>query len=125
MKQETRLQTAVSDYIKMQYPDVIFTSESSGLRVPMGLAVQMKRQRSRDKLPDLIILHPSGSYHGMCLELKSHYSDVYLKNGSLRSMPRVQEQNKTLIKLRKIGYFAEFCVGFDQAMHMIDAYMNN
>lgn len=123
-KQEERLQTAVANYIKMQYPNVIFTSESSGIRVSMGVAVQMKRQRSKHKLPDLIILEPKGKFHGLCIELKKNRKEIYLKDGSLSSKKHVQEQKKTLDLLNEKGYKAVFSCGFDETQKIIDEYMS-
>lgn len=125
MKKEERLQIAVARYIKMQYPNVIFTSESSGIRVSMGVAVQMKKQRSLHKLPDMIILEPSKGYNGLCLELKNTYSDCYLKNGDVRQTKHIQEQAKTLQLLEYKGYKATFACGFDEAQRIIDEYLRS
>jgi len=57
MKSEENLQIAISSYLKYQYPDVIFTSESSGIRLTIGQATKAKKQRSKHKLPDMIILY--------------------------------------------------------------------
>ena len=123
-KQEERLQTAVSTYLKTQYPNVVFTSESSGIRVSMGVAVQMKRQRSKHKLPDLIILEPKGNFHGLCIELKKNRKEIYLKDGSLSTKKHVQDQKNTLDLLESKGYKAVFGCGFDEAKEIIDNYMN-
>lgn len=125
MKKEERLQTQIATYLKLQYPDVIFTSESSGLRVGIGLAMQMKRQRSKHKLPDLLILHPNKKYKGLFLELKKDLSEAYLKNGQLREKKHIQEQNKTLQKLNKLGYYACFSCGFSETKNIIDKYFSN
>jgi len=122
--QESRLQSAVSDYLKLAYPKVIFTSEASGIRVPMPVAVQMKRQRSNVKLPDLIILEPKGQYHGLMIELKNRLSDVYLKDGTtFRSSEHVKQQAKTLELLNEKGYKAIFSFGLDETIKNIDSYM--
>lgn len=124
MKKETRLQTQVSNYIKLQYPNVMFTSESSGLRVPIGLAVQMKKQRSNHKLPDMIILEPRKDFYGLMLELKNSEADYLKKDGTLRGDKHVQEQQKSLTELSKKGYLATFVGGFDEAKRVIDFYLS-
>ena len=118
---ETSLQIAVSDYIKLRYKGVVFTAESSGLRVPIGTAKKMKRQRSVHKQPDMIILEPRGNYCGLILELKK--TGTRLKDGSLPNNEHINEQKKTLKLLSDKGYCASFAVGFDEAQITIDSYM--
>lgn len=121
-KREESLQIAIAAYIKLQYPDVIFTSESSGLRLTIGQAVKAKKLRSDGKLPDMIILEPNYKYRGLILELKKEGERVIKKNGEYAT-PHIKEQAKILHRLRDKGYFAEFGVGFDDTRRMIDAYM--
>lgn len=124
-KKEEQLSKAVSKYLKIQYPDVVFTCDASGVRLTMGQATALKAQRSVHKIPDMIILKPNGEYHGLILELKSEDSSPYLKDGSLSKGQHIQEQNQTLTALLNIGYYAVFAVGFDQAKEVIDNYMAN
>lgn len=123
-KQEERLHENICQYIRMQYPDVIFTSDSSGVRLTIGQAVKMKKLRSEKGIPDLIILEPRVNYHGLILELKRENETVFLKDGSLSKDAHIQEQDKILTRLAKKGYLAIFVVGFDKAKHMINYYMN-
>ena len=109
----------------MQYSDVVFTCDASGVRLTMGQATALKAQRSVHKIPDMIILKPNGEYHGLILELKSEDSSPYLKDGSLSKGQHIQEQNQTLTALLNIGYYAVFIVGFNQAKEVIDNYMAN
>ena len=124
-KKEEQLTKAVSKYLKIQYPDVVFTCDASGVRLTMGQATALKAQRSVHKIPDMIILKPNAEYHGLILELKSEDSSPYLKDGSLSKGQHIQEQNQTLTTLLNIGYYAVFAVGFDNAKKVIDNYMAN
>lgn len=123
-KSEENLQIAVCKYIRHQFPQVIFTSESSGLRLTMGQAVKAKKCRSEGKLPDLIILEPRGHASGLILELKKQGEVVYNRDGSYRA-GHVAEQGKTLERLRKKGYIAQFVIGFDNAKFIIDTYLRS
>ena len=76
-KAEENLSLAVCKYLKLAYPSVIFTAESSGIRVSIGIAVKMKNQRSCNGLPDLMILEPRGNYHGLMIELKKENSRLF------------------------------------------------
>lgn len=124
-KKEEQLSKSVSRYLKLQYPDVVFTCDSSGIRLTIGQATALKAQRSTHKIPDMIILKPNAEYHGLILELKSDDSSPFLKDGSLSKGKHIQEQNQTLTELLSIGYYAVFAVGFDNAKKIIDDYFND
>ncbi len=120
-KEEEKLQIAICQYIKTQYPDVIFTSEASGLRLPIGLAVKAKKMRSKHTLPDLWILEPSGGFHGLIIELKT--KSAFNDKGDLKPTPHVKAQLETINILNIKGYASAFCGGFDAAKDLIDNYM--
>lgn len=124
-KKEESLSKAVSKYLKVQYPNVVFTCDASGVRLTIGQATLLKAQRSVHKIPDMIILKPNTEYHGLILELKSKDSSPYLKNGTLSTGKHIQEQNQTLSILSSNGYCAVFAVGFDNAKKIIDNYMKS
>ena len=119
MKAEENLQIAVCNYLRLQYPDVIFTSESSGVRLTMGQAVKAKKMRSGDKLPDLWILEPRNGYHGLMIELKSEWP--FKKNGDAKT-EHVAKQMETIRRLVAKGYSAYLVTGFDAAKAIIDCY---
>jgi hypothetical protein len=123
MSKEAHLHIAICLYIKDKYPDVIFTSESSGIRVPIGQARQLKRMRSCSALPDIWIAEPRRTYFGCFLELKKEGTTIYKKDGDLRADPHLQAQAKILAKLQDKNYFAHFVVGYDSAIAIIDYYM--
>ena len=54
IKEET-LHLSICRYIKFAYPKVLFTSESSGLRVSINQAKKLKDMRSCSGLPDIMI----------------------------------------------------------------------
>jgi hypothetical protein len=126
MKNETNLQIAICNYLKLQYPNVIFFSEPSGLRVSIGQAVQLKKMRSIGKLPDLFIAEPGKSlsgekWHGLFIEIKAE--NIFKQDGSLKKNEHLEAQNKMLILLNQKGYRAFFGVGFDSCKQIIDDYL--
>ncbi len=127
MKKEAILHRQVCDYLRKQYPNVLFTSEASGLRLTMGQAVQMKRLRSCNGFPDLMIFEPKRmsndrEYFGLFLELKADGTKLRNSDGYYAT-PHLREQRKLLDKLSTRCYFAEFAVGFDEAKRIIDEYL--
>lgn len=126
MIKEKKLTFQISEFLQQEYPNVVFTCDASGLRLPIPLAVQLKRQRSRHAIPDLLILSPSpdGKYHFMVLELKTEKNSPFLRNGNLSTDKHVQEQAFTLGKLKLAGAYAEFAVGLEDAKNKINQYFN-
>lgn len=120
-KKEEKLQISVCKYLKLQYPNIIFASDGSGVRLTKGQAVLAKKMRSDKGYPDLFIAEPRGAFSGLYLELKKDGEVVYNRNGSIRKDK--QEQNEMLIRLREKGYVAEFAVGFDACKRLIDSYL--
>ncbi len=122
-KEEDILTGQVCAYISLQYPDVIFTQDSSGIKLPIGLAKKMKNRRSSKGLPDIWILEPKGGYHGLFLELKKEGEQLQLKTSDKWKNEHIVEQAEILLKLTAKGYWAWFAVGFDEAKQYIDNYM--
>lgn len=122
MKKEENLQIQVCQYIKLQYPDAIFFSDASGIRLTIGQAVKAKKMRSGRAIPDIFIAHPNNKYHGLFLELKA--DAIYNKKGVLKTS-HLQEQEQMIERLKLKGYYACFAIGFDSTKYLIDDYFLN
>jgi hypothetical protein len=120
---EKTLHRAICDYIRLQYPGVVFRSDAAGVRLTIGQARSMKRTQSNRGLPDLAIYEPRNGYHGLFIELKAEGNPAYRKDGALVADTHIQEQAQVLEKLRKKGYVAAFACGFEQAKTIIDKYL--
>lgn len=112
-------------YVRNNYPDAIFTSESSGIRLTMGQAVKAKKLRSSSKLPDFWMAEPRGIFCGFFLELKRSRDEVFTKDGVLRQDDRIRGQHKIIVSLCEKGYYARFGFGLDDAIKKLDDYMNS
>jgi hypothetical protein len=126
MINEALLQEQVCNYIKLQYPNVLFRSDLGGIRLTMGQAAKVKRQQAGRAWPDLFIARPRGDlnrfFSGLFIELKKEGTRLKKRNGQYAS-PHLQEQADVLIELNACGYKASFAVGFDQAKRLIDDYL--
>lgn len=128
---ELELQAQVADYLRLQYPDVLFHSDfGSGIKLTPGQAVKQKRlQGGRRAWPDMFIAEPAfdmnrnRDIHGLFIELKKAGARIYRKDGRLVSGAHIREQFDMLEQLRRRGYRAEFAVGFDEAKKIIDEYL--
>lgn len=121
MRLEESIQIELFRYLAHQYPRVIAISEPSGLRVSKGLAVKLKKMRSNHTQLDIVILEPSGPYHGLILELKA--KNIYKKDGTLLKNDHLYDQQTTIDLLNKKGYCAKFVVGLDDAIKAVDEYL--
>lgn len=126
---EIELQQQVADYLRLQYPRVIFHSDfGSGIKLTMGQAVrQMKLNGGRRAWPDMFIAEPNicankTKYAGLFIELKRGGVRLVKRDGGWASI-HIKEQAAMLDELRSRGYAAEFAVGFDQAKDIIDSYL--
>ena len=125
-KHEESLQIAVCNYLKLQFPPVIFMSDvASGMKLSIGQAVRAKKMRSSRGMPDLFIAEAKNNYHGLFIELKKEGTKIFLKDGcTLVSDSHIIEQYEILKYLERKGYKALFGIGFDRCKIIIDEYLN-
>lgn len=126
---ESQLQVMVADYIRLQYPDVLFHSDfGSGIKLTPGQAIKQKRQNGgRRAWPDMFIAESRVKIQepvnfGLFIEIKKDGTRIYKKDGSFAS-EHIEEQAKQLALLQSKGYRAKFAVGFEQAKEIIDEYL--
>lgn len=129
---EATLHQQVADYLKLQYPNVIYRTDfASGIKMTMGQAVKHKRLQSGRAYPDLFIAKPwltprSFKYLSCYIELKHPEGGhmPYLADGVTRSQNKhCMEQWAVLDELTALGFYARMAVGFDQAKKIIDWYL--
>lgn len=123
---EKVLHRSVCSYLKLQYKDVLFNTDLSGIKLTIGQAKQAKMLRSGRAFPDLVIYHPGGRKYGkkFALFLEFKKESPYKKDGTLKKDKHLQEQHDMLQKLNSLGYLAYFVWNFDMAKELIDEYLN-
>jgi len=135
---EEKVQLTICKYLKVKYPNVIFTCDlASGLHLPIWISALHKKMRSSRGMPDLFIAHPKrpnfsattvaesfDGYKGLFIELKNESVVVYKKDGSLRADKHLEEQAAILKRLSGLGYKAVFACGVDEAIDIIDEYLS-
>lgn len=125
---EAELQTQVADYLRLQFPEVLFHSDfGSGVKLTPGQAIKQKRQNGgRRGWPDIFVAEPmvikGKDYHGLFIELKKDGTRLMKRDGSWAT-DHVAEQAEMLDRLEFRGYRAVFVVGFEQAKKIIDDYL--
>lgn len=120
---EFLLQKQICQYLKIQYPDVVFLSDTvASVKLTMPQQQRNKAiQKDGFKCPDLLILEPRGGYAGLFLELKAKCP--LKKDGTLFKNKHLEEQSESLKKLRNKGYYAVFSWGFEMTKNIIDKYL--
>lgn len=129
-KVELGIQVKVCNYLRKNYPDVIFHSDyAANADLSEHQKKVNKSLQSRYAFPDLMIFEPRGEYIGLALELKREGATVVLKigpnKGQLTSNEHIQNQAVTLRKLKKAGWWANFSIGYEQTIKIIDRYFGN
>ena len=120
---EAQLHSQVCQYIKAQYPNAIFNTDMSGIKLTIGQATKAKKLRSSNNFPDIVIYETNAYFCGLFIELKSEYARVWKKDGSPAN-DHIKEQCDMSQKLFDRGYESSICVGFEHAKRVIDNYMN-
>jgi hypothetical protein len=124
---EDILQLAVVNYLKIKYPKVRFLANYlSGAKLPFYLATRAKKLGQAGKgTPDLFIFFNNGKYALLAIELKAEGKTPFKKDGMLKSDEHLQKQYDYISYLNNCGYYATFACGLDEAITVIDKYMNN
>ena len=122
---EKQLHNAICEYIKYQYPDVYFLSDPSGIKMSIGMAVQLKKGRSKHAQLDIVILEPRKGFNGLIIEVKRSHSEVFKKDKlTLRKNKHIDKQIASIKHLQSKGYEAGYVFGFDDAIAYIHTYMD-
>jgi hypothetical protein len=131
MTKEEREQKQLLQWVRIQYPNLLYTEDLGGVRLPKGLAIKVSKSRCKKGHPDLMFqsLHyryDALAYVGLAIEFKATGEIIEKKNGELRKHPdHLPHQYDYLMELRKQGWFACFCIGFKEAQKLIKAYMSH
>lgn len=119
---ESILHEQVCDYIRWNYPNVIFRTDfAAGTKMTMGQAIRHKRLQWGPGFPDLFIAEPRNGKSGLFIELKA--TNIYKRDGSLLKNEHLQDQMVMLTILNGKGYVAVFSIGFESTKDIIDRYL--
>ena len=121
------IQRELCRWIRLAYPGVIFNSDLSGLNMHGGIRGRVASLRSSRGVPDLMVFEPSyrRGYTGLFVELKSEGVKIRKLNGEMVKDSHINEQRDMMEMLRGKGYFANFAVGLDEAMELVEWYLED
>ncbi len=124
VQSENSVHFQVGQYLKLQYPSVLFHTDSSGELWTEAQRFRMAKINKGNGWPDLMIAHPVGSRHGLFLELKKNREAMFKADGVTFKTSLIVTQHKILMHLRGLNYAAYFACGFDEAKQLIDNYLS-
>ena len=110
---ELKVQIAVVNWIKTNFPEMLFCASAGGMRTSLSVAKKMKASGYVKGFPDLFLYHPTSKHCGMAIELKADSKGYASK-----------EQKEWIKSLNDRGYYAVVCKGFDVAIEQITNYLN-
>lgn len=121
---EFELQKKVCRYLTLQYPTVLFLSDTiASVKLTKPQAGRNACiQKKGFKTPDLIVFEPNRGYNGLFVELK--VKSPYKLNGELYKSDHLEAQAKTIAQLTEKGYFAVFKWEFEEIKKVIDWYLS-
>lgn len=91
--------------------DLLFAIPNGGHRHKL-VGLRMRAEGQKSGVPDICCAIPSGSFHGLWIEMKRR------KGGSLS-----KNQKDIIAKLREQGYAVRVCKGADEAFSVLAAYL--
>ena len=110
---ELKVQIAVVNWLRSNFPEILYCASAGGMRTSLSVAKKMKASGYVKGFPDLGIFHPTMKHHGMFIELKADKKGYASK-----------EQKEWIEMLNRRGYYAVVCKGFDAAIEEITEYLN-
>lgn len=110
-------------WLKHTYPNLMFNTDMSGIKLSMGQAIKCASLRSHRAMPDLQIMEARGGYFGLFIELKRSGEKLLKKDGETFISEHIKEQVEVQNKLNRLGYSSYICIGFEQAKNTIIDYM--
>ena len=105
---EDKLQNKVMYYLKLNYPDALFTHVSNeGKRSPFE-RYKLKYLGAKAGIPDVMIFTPNNYYNGLAIELKVGYNKPS------------ENQKNWIAQLNKNNWKALWMNNFDEIITIID-----
>ncbi len=124
---ETDLYEQLAQYLNMKYPGALYHFDLMGVHNPSPVSRGLYSRLNGRAWPDLFIAEPVfmpssiNVYRGLFLELKRAGTRLQKRSGEWASQ-HIAEQAKLLLDLQDRGFVAQFAVGLDEAVSLIESY---
>lgn len=111
MKPEEILQIAIADYLRLQYPNVLWWHTANERQTSPQRGAKLKRMGVKAGVPDILIFEFIGLIHGLAIELK------------IKPNKPTKNQLQVLEDLKYRDWKTAVCYNFDEAKKIIDEYL--
>jgi hypothetical protein len=119
-QRERREQTHVVNWFRNKYPDTLLVASANGGRRDKNVGALMKKEGVLAGMPDLTVYTAKRGYHGLFIEFKPTPETHTKKKATLSIL-----QKERCAKLNAEGYYALGCWGLNEAIKVMDWYMEN
>lgn len=110
---ESNIQSSCVRWFRYQYPQYLLAAIPNGGRRDLRTGAIMKREGALAGMPDLLLLHPAGGYHGMAIEMKT---DVGRQSEAQKEIEK---------KMKDEGYLYVVVRSFDEFVGVIEKYISD
>lgn len=121
---EANEQKLLIKWARIQYPNAIISVGIGGIKLTLPQVMNQKALGLIKGYPDIFFAEPNEKYKGLFIELKKSGTKLKTKKGTWIN-EHIEIQAEMIEKLNKRGYYATFCIGFEEAKKTIDNYFNN
>lgn len=112
----------IANYLRYQYPKVLFHFDYAGLNLSKAQAGMMKGIQGQRGFPDLFIIKKGQGFNGLFIEIKAE--SPFNKDGLIKNNSHLHEQFQYQFELSyECGFMAKFGTGFDEIKQIIDEYL--
>lgn len=108
---EYQIQVDFVNYLKLKYPDMLFTISPAGFIMSAGMAMKMIRMGYRKGTLDVLIFEPSVMWHGLFIEFK-------VKGGVVKV-----DQSDFILKATNKGYCCRVCWSTEEGIEALENYL--
>ena len=109
-------------WLRLQHPNLIVIVSIGGIKLTLPQVMNQKALGLTKGIPDIFIAEPNGKYCGLFIELKKSGTKLKTKKGTWIN-EHIEIQAEMIEKLKARGYYATFCIGFEEAKQTIDNYL--
>lgn len=122
---EYKIQAAFVHEMTMRYPKImVFSDTAAHIKKTQIQQVRANALSTPgEKWPDVFIAQPSGDYCGLFLEFKAE-SPYKVDGATLKKNDHVEAQRATMARLHNRGYYCDFVWSVEQAMKIVEWYLN-
>ena len=121
---ETKLHVAIANFIRHKYPKVLMDHSGCETKLSPSASKTRKAMGHQKGIPDLMLYQRSGKFVGLAIEVKIYERDARTRKYNKKTKP-TKIQVDIMERLEEQGWKCQVVWTIDEAMKLIDTYMQN